>query len=90
MNWLGDLTRVQPYSMGPILGYAEPLVLLPSAGTVLAIDAPHIPILLCWRAPAEVRRAARMLGRPEPRLRVPGLAEVMERAGLGPKVTVTA
>lgn len=79
MSWLGELTRVQPYSMGPVLGYEEPAVLLPSAGTFLSVDAPHIPVLLCWRAPASVVAAARALGRPEPRRRPAGLAEALER-----------
>lgn len=90
-SWLPQyLIRVQPYSMGPLLGYEWPDMLMPPAGTCVWLDNVALSAATMWMAPAPVRREARRLGLPMPRLRVPGLAEALERAGIktwqGPKV----
>ena len=87
-SWLPSyLTRVQPYSMGPVLGYEWPDMLMPAAGTSVWLDNPALSAATMWMPPGAVRREARRLGLPTPRLRMVGWVEVLERCGLAPKDT---
>lgn len=73
-------TRVQPYSMGPLLGYAEPAVLMPESGTSVRMDVPQLPIMFMWRPPASVVAAAKAAGwTSPPRMLVPGLADMLAK-----------
>lgn len=59
-----ELLAIQPYSMGPILGWHPELMKMatPAMGTVRRMDLPELVIRTCLVAPREVQRQARALG----------------------------
>lgn len=77
-----ELLRSQPYSMGPVLGYREPMMLLPPVGTSIRLDNPQIPIMTCLMAPLSLRRAWMAAGNKGTlRRKIPGLAEALATEG---------
>jgi hypothetical protein len=79
----------QPYTMCHALRWVDPDVdcgklASPAFGTNLAMDRPDVLIRLCLLAPVSVQRQARLQGvAGVVRLRVPGLAEALERSRAG-------
>jgi hypothetical protein len=65
-GWLpAELTRAQPYSMGPVLGCptrCQRLMIMPAAGTSQRLDNPGVFIAGAFIAPAAVQRAAQATG----------------------------
>lgn len=88
-NWLPQLRVSQPYTMCPLVrlvsgpGVDCCALATPAFGTNVAVDRPDVLIRLCLTAPAAVQRAARAQGvRGVVHVRVPGLAEALERSRL--------
>lgn len=67
------------------MGYEWPDMLMPAAGTSVWLDNPALSAVTMWMPPGAIRREARRLGLPTPRLRMVGWVEVLERCGLAPK-----
>lgn len=81
--------RSQPYTMCHSLRLVDPhmpdqdchVLAMPAVGTSHSMEFPEIPIRLCLAAPVAVQRAARLAGLPGVmRIRIPGLAEALERS----------
>lgn len=85
-SWLPQLAASQPYTMCHALRLVDPAVdcaklATPAFGTNQAMDRPDVLIRLCLMAPAGVQRAARAQGvAGVVQIRVPGLAEALERS----------
>lgn len=84
-----EMGRAQPYTMCHALRLVDPRLPAagchtlgtPALGTSHAMEFPDVPIRLCLTAPVAVQRAARAAGLPGVmQLRVPGLAEALERS----------
>lgn len=84
-----ELGRCQPYTMCHSLRLVDPhipgegchVLGTPAVGTSHTMEFPDIPIRLCLLAPVGVQRAAREAGVVGVmRIRIPGLAEALERS----------
>lgn len=92
-NWLPQLRVSQPYTMCHALRWVDPGVdcatlASPAFGTNQALDRPDVLIRLCLTAPRQVQRQARAAGvAGVVQVRVPGLAEALERSRAGLEVS---
>ena len=88
-NYLPSLRVSQPYTMCHALRLVDPqvdcgILATPVLGTNQAMDRPDVLVLLCLTAPVAVQRAARAQGVTGVlTMRVPGLAEALQRARAG-------
>lgn len=86
--WLPQAGMGQPYTMCHALRLVDPQVdcgtlASPAFGTNMALDRPDVLIRLCLTAPRNVQLAARARGvQGVVHIRVPGLAEALERSRL--------
>lgn len=87
-----EMGRAQPYTMCHTLRLVDPqlpdrgcqVLGTPAVGTSHVMEFPDVSIRLCLMAPVAVQRAARLAGLAGVmQLRIPGLAEALERSRAG-------